>query len=150
MSRRFFALVVALPLLAVGCKKASHPLQNDAGLKPATPGARVAIAPSPASSATPRTKPAIDRNARVIVLSYHRFEDRSRNALTIATADFKAQMQALKDQGIAVISMKDFLEWRRQENHVVWRRDTAPMPDAASPAKPGCRALQKPAPKAPH
>ena len=28
--------------------------------------------------------------------------------------------------------------------------DTAPMPDAASPAKPGCRALHKPAPKAPH
>jgi hypothetical protein len=44
-----------------------------------------------------------------MILSYHRFEDRSHDSLAIAPAEFKAQMQALKDNGIAVIPMKDFL-----------------------------------------
>jgi hypothetical protein len=33
----------------------------------------------------------------------------------ITPAEFEAQMQALKDQGIAVISMDDFLAWRHEQ-----------------------------------
>src|SRR5271154_5103717 len=37
-------------------------------------------------------------------------------------------------------------EWRPAKSHVVWRLNSAPTLAAASPAKPGCWALQLPAP----
>ena len=60
--------------------------------------------------------PAVDHSAQVIVLGYHRFVDKVRHPDTeITPAEFEAQMQALKDQGIAVISMDDFLAWRHEQ-----------------------------------
>jgi peptidoglycan/xylan/chitin deacetylase (PgdA/CDA1 family) len=57
--------------------------------------------------------PAVDHTPQVIVLGYHRFVDKVRHPDTeITPAEFEAQMQALKDQGITVISMDDFLAWR--------------------------------------
>ena len=52
------------------------------------------------------------------MLCYHRFEDRPKDSLAIKPADFEAQMQALKDSGIIVISMDDFLAWRRGEKGI--------------------------------
>jgi hypothetical protein len=57
-------------------------------------------------------------NSQVIVLCYHRFEDKPKDSLAIKPADFEAQMQALKDSGITVISMEDFLAWRRGEKGI--------------------------------
>jgi peptidoglycan/xylan/chitin deacetylase (PgdA/CDA1 family) len=75
--------------------------------------------PSPVSAATSTPAPVmVDRNAKVTVLAYHRFEDNPRDLLAISPAEFKSQMQALKDNGIAVISMKDFLAWRRGEKSI--------------------------------
>ncbi|MBV9390362.1 MAG: polysaccharide deacetylase family protein [Verrucomicrobia bacterium] len=54
----------------------------------------------------------------MIVLLYHRFEDNKRDTLAIAPAEFRAQMKTLKDDGIAVIRMKDFLAWRRNEKSI--------------------------------
>jgi hypothetical protein len=45
------------------------------------------------------------------VLLYHRFEDRPAGLATTPN-DFRAQMKALKDNGISVISMQDLLAWR--------------------------------------
>jgi peptidoglycan/xylan/chitin deacetylase (PgdA/CDA1 family) len=60
--------------------------------------------------------PVVDHTAQVIVLGYHRFVDKVRHPDTeITRAEFEAQMQALKDQGIAVISMDDFLAWRHEQ-----------------------------------
>jgi peptidoglycan/xylan/chitin deacetylase (PgdA/CDA1 family) len=53
-----------------------------------------------------------------MVLCYRRFEDRPRDPFSIAPAAFRAQLQALKTQGIAVISLKDFLAWRRREKAI--------------------------------
>ena len=39
------------------------------------------------------------------------FEDKPKDGLATKAADFEAQMQALKDNGIIVISMEDFLAW---------------------------------------
>jgi hypothetical protein len=83
----------------------------------------IATQPTPASLSTDvappaeaPAAPAIDRSARVIVLGYHRFVDKVRHPDTeITPAEFEAQMQALKDQGIAVISMDDFLAWRHEQ-----------------------------------
>src|SRR5690349_2100176 len=108
------ALVLALPLLVAGCKKASNSGKTGKGkeVAAATP------APAPVSAATPTAAIPVDRNAKVIVLCYHRFEDKPRDSLAISPAEFKSQMQALKDSGIAVIPMKDFLAWRRSEKSI--------------------------------
>jgi peptidoglycan/xylan/chitin deacetylase (PgdA/CDA1 family) len=71
----------------------------------------------PAEAETPSvnvTPPAAD-SSRVTVLCYHRFEDSPRDGLAISPADFRAEMQKLKDDGIAVVGMDDFLAWRRGE-----------------------------------
>ena len=72
---------------------------------------------TPAASVTPVQEP-INLKSQVIVLCYHRFEDRPKDSLAIKPSDFEAQMQALKDSGIVVISMEDFLAWRRGEKRI--------------------------------
>ncbi len=53
---------------------------------------------------------------RVAILGYHDFSStKPATEMRIPTSHFRAQMQALKNSGIAVISMKDFLEWKNGE-----------------------------------
>ena len=116
MHRRFAGWLLAslvLPLLVVGCKPGSK-----LSLSAATPTPSVAPTTAPVAVATPTPAPAIDRSARFIVLCYHRFEDKPHDSLAIAPAEFKAQMQALKDNGIAVVPLKDVLAWRRGEKNI--------------------------------
>lgn len=81
-----------------------------------TPIATPALALTPAPTPTPLV---IDESSRAIVLCYHRFEEKpTRDGLGLKPADFQAQMQALKDSGIAVIPMADFLAWRRGEKNI--------------------------------
>ncbi len=83
----------------------------------ASSAAPAPTAPPPAASAatpSPSASP-LDLNSEVIVLCYHRFEDNPKDSLAIAPADFEAQMQKLKDEGVEVVSMEDFLAWRRGE-----------------------------------
>ena len=73
------------------------------------------------ATSTPPTTPVaepVNLKAQVIVLCYHRFEDKPKDGLATKPADFEAQMQALKDNGIIVISMEDFLAWRRGEKGI--------------------------------
>ncbi len=56
--------------------------------------------------------------SRVTVLCYHRFEDPPRDPLAISTAEFRQQLQAIKDAGLPVISVEDFLAWRRGEKQL--------------------------------
>ena len=118
MYRCILALALVLPLSLVGCKKAStQGTQNDKTAEsPATPA--VSSTPTPVAVATPIPSPAIDRSARVIVLCYHRFEDRPKDQLAIAPAEFKTQMQQLKDAGIQVVALKHFLAWKRGEKSI--------------------------------
>jgi peptidoglycan/xylan/chitin deacetylase (PgdA/CDA1 family) len=61
----------------------------------------------------------IDQNAQVVVIGYHRLVDKVRYPDTeITPQDFEAQMQQLKNAGISVISMGDFLAWRRGEKNI--------------------------------
>ena len=57
----------------------------------------------------------VDKAAQVVVLCYHRVEGSAGGSLSIAPELFEQHMQRLKDHGIAVISMQDFLSWRRNE-----------------------------------
>jgi peptidoglycan/xylan/chitin deacetylase (PgdA/CDA1 family) len=120
MYRRILAPLLVLPLLLAGCKKSSTlakleekpPASTPTAPRNATPQAVAAV------SATPAPAPAVDRSAKVIVLCYHRFEDRPNDNLAIAPAEFRTQMKQLKDAGVQVVSMKDFLAWRRGEKSI--------------------------------
>jgi peptidoglycan/xylan/chitin deacetylase (PgdA/CDA1 family) len=105
---RLFAALLPLCLVLTACKK-----NPQAG---ATAAPAVAQA-TPAPSTTPIPEP-VNLKSQVIVLCYHRFEDKPKDSLAIKPADFEAQMQALKDNGITVISMTDFLAWRRGEKGI--------------------------------
>ena len=61
--------------------------------------------------------PDTNRTAKFIALLYHRFEDRPAQLVTTPN-DFRAQMKALKDNGISVISMQDLLAWRKGEKAI--------------------------------
>ena len=76
--------------------------------------------PASASSPAPKTgKQVVDQTAQTIILCYHRFVEKVRTPSTeIKTADFEAQMKALKDRGITVIGMQDFLAWKRGEKNI--------------------------------
>jgi hypothetical protein len=105
---RLFGAVLFVWLALAACKKSPRLVA------PTTQEGAKAI---PAPSATPIPEP-IDLKSEVIVLCYHRFEDKPKDSLAIKPADFEAQMQALKDNGITVISMEDFLAWRRGEKGI--------------------------------
>ena len=100
---RFFGAVLSVCLAFAACKKSS---------RLASPAGQEVARATPAPSATPVPE-SINLKSEVIVLCYHRFEDRPKDSLAIKPGDFEAQMQALKDSGITVISMADFLAWRR-------------------------------------
>ena len=105
---RLFATLLSLGLVFAACKKNPQVVAHAAS--------EVAKA-TPAASATPIPEP-INLKSQVIVLCYHRFEDKPKDSLAIKPADFEAQMQALKDSGITVIPMTDFLAWRRGEKEI--------------------------------
>jgi peptidoglycan/xylan/chitin deacetylase (PgdA/CDA1 family) len=118
MYRRLFAPLLILVLVSGGCKKAQNLEKPDAKSSSAATKSAASATPAPLAAATPTPAPVIDRTARFIVLCYHRFEDKPHDSLAIAPAEFHAQMQALKDNGIAVISMKDLLAWRHGEKSI--------------------------------
>ena len=117
---RFVLLPVVLALSLPTCKKRESAAgSNEPKPSPttaaSTPGAPAPAPPAP--SAPP--KPQIDQNAQVIIFGYHRFVNNVRRPDTEITPQaFEAQMQQLKDKGISVIPMQDFLDWRRGEKSI--------------------------------
>jgi peptidoglycan/xylan/chitin deacetylase (PgdA/CDA1 family) len=57
-----------------------------------------------------------DDGVRVAVLGYHDFsEEDKETAMRLRTSTFRAQMTALRQLGITVVALDDFLAWRRGE-----------------------------------
>ncbi|MGV3531912.1 MAG: polysaccharide deacetylase family protein, partial [Chthoniobacteraceae bacterium] len=69
-----------------------------------------------APAAAPKTT--ADHSGEVVVLCYHRVEGKAGGSLSIEPALFEEQMKQIKDLGLSVISMKDFLAWRRGEKSI--------------------------------
>src|SRR6476661_3607704 len=124
MRLKLVAVPVLLALVLVACNKKQKAETVGEG---STPGRGASVAPSAsaaptaAAAATPTlpVKVAIDQTAQVIIFCYHRLVDKVRYPGTeIRPADFEAQMKALKDRGITVIGMQDFLAWRRSEKNI--------------------------------
>ena len=85
---------------------------------PARPTGASAVS-SPVAAPAAKSKPVVDQTAQTIIFCYHRLVDKVRFSGTeIKTADFEAQMKALKDKGITVISLQDYLAWRRGEKSI--------------------------------
>lgn len=57
-------------------------------------------------------------NSQVTIIGYHRFENPAKDSGSITPENFRRQMQEIKDAGITVISMQDFLAWRRGEKEI--------------------------------
>ena len=119
---RFAILSLIFALSLVGCKKSSVVAKSTSDSTQAAASAT----PKPAGSGTPMpsvapviSKPAVDQNAEVVIFGYHRFVNNVKRPDTeITPAAFEAQMQELKNKGIAVIPMQDFLAWRRGEKAI--------------------------------
>jgi len=76
---------------------------------------------SPVAAASPAkiSKPVVDQTAQTIIFCYHRFVEKIHNPQTeITPAAFEAEMKQLKDSGITVIGMQDFLAWKRGEKNI--------------------------------
>jgi peptidoglycan/xylan/chitin deacetylase (PgdA/CDA1 family) len=94
-------------------QSAPAPAASAAG--PATDeAAAVATEESPAASG----KPPIDTKAQVVVLCYHRLEGKAGGINSIEPALFEKHMASIKESGVPVISMQDFLAWRRGEKNL--------------------------------
>ena len=133
MIRKTAILLACAALAFTGCDKIKLPFPRKkaeaiptpapvlaiATLPPATPAPEPATPKPPKNPApTPPPKPVIDPHAQVVVILYHRLEGRQGGNLSIEPELFEKQMQEIKDAGLAVISMQDFLAWRRGEKNI--------------------------------
>ena len=117
-------LAILLAMSSTACRKVPFS-EFVRSLRPSSAEQQQEAAPTRMPAAQPEpvaegpAAPAVDRTAQVTVLGYHRFVDKVRRPDTeITPAEFEAQMQALKDQGIAVIPLEDFLAWRHEEKSI--------------------------------
>jgi peptidoglycan/xylan/chitin deacetylase (PgdA/CDA1 family) len=74
----------------------------------------------PAPTAPPAPSIAVpDDGVRVCILGYHDFSESDKEtAMRIRTSKFRKQMEALRQLGITVVSLDDFLAWRRGEKSI--------------------------------
>jgi peptidoglycan/xylan/chitin deacetylase (PgdA/CDA1 family) len=139
-------LLVLLAVFAIaGCGKVKNPFAKKDGAPAAEPAAAGKATPAGAE-ATPEPRPALNPlppetaqagataagaaseaglaqptgggDSQVVVLCYHRLEGKVGGALSIEPALFEKHLQEIKDRGLAVISMNDFLAWRRGEKEI--------------------------------
>jgi peptidoglycan/xylan/chitin deacetylase (PgdA/CDA1 family) len=118
------AVPVLLALSLAACNKKQQAQTIGEGSTPAGAGSAASSAspvptPAPITAPTPPAKVAVDQTAQVIVYGYHRFVNQVRRPDTeIMPQMFEQQMQELKNRGITVIGMQDFLAWKRGEKNI--------------------------------
>jgi len=134
--------VILAVVLCPACRKMPYAAYFHALVSPATPSpvqASSSATSSPASApdlvAEGPAEPKIDRTAQVIILGYQRFVDKVKRPDTeITPPEFEGQMQALKDQGITVISLDDFQAWRHEQKSIPKRSALITIDDGYSSA----------------
>jgi peptidoglycan/xylan/chitin deacetylase (PgdA/CDA1 family) len=98
---------------------ASRPPSDMSAGSTASPGPNAGGTGSGTTTQKIGGKAVVDQTAQVIVFGWHRFVDKVRRPDTeITPQDFEKQMQELKDHGISVIGMQDFLAWKRSEKSI--------------------------------
>jgi len=128
MTRKFALLILAATLALTGCDKIPGLKKKPSAQATPTPAPTTATAAAAAATTAAQheaaskpaapPKPMVDPHAEVVVMCYHRLEGKAGGALSIEPALFEQQMQRIKDAGIPVIPMQDFLAWRRGEKNI--------------------------------
>jgi peptidoglycan/xylan/chitin deacetylase (PgdA/CDA1 family) len=124
MRLKLVAVPVLLALVLAACNKKQKAQTVGEGSNPVRgasvpPSASAPPTAGPVATPTPPVKVAIDQTAQVIVYGYHRFVNQVRRPDTEITPQmFEQQMQELKNRGISVIGMQDFLAWKRGEKNI--------------------------------
>jgi len=118
------ALLAVLPLTS--CDKIKKILHKEKA-ETVAQAETTAATPTPVPTATPEPTPVAptptprqtaNKDAQVVVFCYHRFEGKNLGYLSIPPELFDQQMQQLKDAGITVIPMADFIAWKRGEKTI--------------------------------
>ncbi len=111
---------LGVALLLGSCEKAAPYLDKvKKALDRETEEEIAARQPKPPTEIPPPPAPVkmelvINKEARVSVLGYHDFtEGASSNDMILNVADFRSQMQAIRDAKLPVISMRQFLDWKQ-------------------------------------
>src|SRR5438046_3363471 len=127
MLKRFAIFPLVLLLGFSACKRHTGLVNSAQAANPSPAPSAAKAASTPSAPAVGATNPpaakgckvVVDQTAQVIIFCYHRLVDKIRYPGTeIRPADFEAQMKGLKDRGITVIGMQDFLAWRRGEKNI--------------------------------
>ena len=121
MYRNAVALLVVMAMSWSGCKPTAekNPMAAEVQSSPPPVAEQVHENAAEAQAAQSATPAPVNKNAQVVVFGYHRIVDKVRRPDTeITPADFEAQMQQLKDQGITVIPLQDLLAWQRGEKDI--------------------------------
>ena len=125
MFRRAAVLVVLMAMPWAGCKPSMQRNPKAAEVQESPPAVAEEVAKTehaPEATAAPAATPisqTINKNAQAVIIGYHRVVEKVRRPDTeISPADFEAQMQQLKEQGVSVIPMQDLLAWKRGEKDI--------------------------------
>jgi peptidoglycan/xylan/chitin deacetylase (PgdA/CDA1 family) len=103
--------------LAVGCDRPEPPAAETG--PPPEPLEEVDLIPVPMEIDPSELAPIIDKTAKVTILGYHQFiTSGSPGEMKIQVPKFREQMLALKTAGIPVISLSDYMAWRKGEKPV--------------------------------
>ena len=119
-----FTRLTILPVISaflLSTSFAANPTPKPSATSPSTASPAASAATKAPASPAPKLggKQVVDQTAQTIIFCYHRFVEKVRYPGTeITPAAFEAQMQMLKDKGITVISLQDYLAWRRSEKAI--------------------------------
>lgn len=114
-------ILPAISAFLLSTSFAANPTPKPSATSPSTASPTASAATKPSASPAPKLggKQVVDQTAQTVIFCYHRLVDKVRAPGTeITTPDFEAQMQMLKDKGITVIGMQDYLAWRRSEKAI--------------------------------
>lgn len=111
---KFSPIIALFSLLAMAPLWAQEPPTAD------PPPPAVTLVPEQAPAAPPANpNEADDDGVRVSVLGYHDFsETQSETAMRIRTSKFRKQMETIRQLGISVISLDDFVAWKQGDKEV--------------------------------
>ncbi len=102
----------------LGCDKPVEPVEVDPPV-PEEPLQEVVSAPEPMEIDPAEIEPIIDKSSKVTILGYHQFiTSGTPGEMRIRSTKFKEQMLALREAEIPVISLSDYMAWRRGERAI--------------------------------
>src|SRR3954464_1715141 len=108
----------ASPTAPAAASRAPNEKAAAVATAPASGGSSTGAAPKPGAG-KPGGKVVVDQTAQTIVFCYHRLVPKIHTSWTEITPEaFEAQMKMLKERGITVISLQDYLAWRRSEKNI--------------------------------